>query len=68
VLKCYCDGGVTPNAACTIANGANYSCATNGKGNNEVFVSVSASRAVTSIVPWPGFPATLNGVTELRLQ
>jgi len=61
-LACYCDGD---NGTITCGN---FSCATAGRGNNEVFVSVSASQAITPLIPLPGFPATLNGLTELRLQ
>ncbi len=67
-LACYCDqagGGFAAQSA--IACGDN-SCATQGRGNNEVFVQVSASQAVSPLMPWPGFPTTLNAVTELRLQ
>jgi TadE-like protein len=66
-LKCYCDGD--NNNPCAVANGANYSCATDGsKGNNEIFVKVTASEAITPLISWPGFPTTLNGQSELRLQ
>jgi TadE-like protein len=61
-LACYCDGD---NGTITCGD---FSCATAGRGNNEVFVSVSASQAITPLIPLPGFPATLNGLTELRLQ
>jgi TadE-like protein len=61
-LACYCDGD---NGTITCGN---VSCATAGRGVNEVFVSISASQAITPLIPLPGFPATLNGLTELRLQ
>lgn len=61
-LACYCDGD-----GGTITCG-NASCATAGRGNNELFVKVTANRAITPPAPLPGFPTSLNGVTELRLQ
>jgi hypothetical protein len=64
VLACYCDGD-----GLTITCG-DFSCATAvpSRGNNEVFVRVTARQAVTPLAPWPGFPATLDGLSELRLQ
>jgi Flp pilus assembly protein TadG len=45
------------------------SCATVGRpGPNRVFIKISASQAFTPLVPWPGIPATLTAMTELRLQ
>jgi hypothetical protein len=71
VLACYCDGGATPNTPCTTnpvpSTGLDYSCSTNGRGNNELYVQVSARQAITPLLPWPGFPKTLNGLTELRI-
>lgn len=63
-LACYCDGD---GGSITCGN---YSCAsqTPSRGNNEVFVTVTATEAFTPVVTLPGFPSTLNGLTELRLQ
>lgn len=64
-LACYCDGD-----GATITCG-NFSCTTAGRGNNEVFVTVTANEVFTPVVTLPtlaGFPVTLNGLTELRLQ
>jgi Flp pilus assembly protein TadG len=62
VLACYCD---SDNSTITCGNNP---CTTINKGNNEVFIRVTARQAITSLIPWPGFPATLNGLSELRLQ
>jgi len=59
--RCECDDK-TP-IACT------ESCATVGlPGPNRVFITISASQAFTPLVPWPGIPASLTAVTEIRLQ
>jgi Flp pilus assembly protein TadG len=59
--SCECDDK-TP-IACT------ESCATVGlPGPNRVFITISASQAFTPLVPWPGIPASLTAVTEIRLQ
>ena len=59
--SCECDDGAS--IACA------ESCATVGRpGPNRVFISISASQAFTPLVPWPGIPATLSAVTEVRLQ
>ena len=45
------------------------SCATVGRpAPNRVFITISASQAFTPLVPWPGIPASLTAVTQIRLQ
>jgi Flp pilus assembly protein TadG len=45
------------------------SCATVGRpGPNRAFVRITVSQDFTPIVPWPGIPATLSAMTEVRLQ
>jgi hypothetical protein len=45
------------------------SCATVGRpGPNRVFIRITANQPFTPLVPWPGIPAMLTGVTEVRLQ
>lgn len=64
-LACYCDGDGK-----TITCG-DASCTTAGRGNNEVFVTVTTTETFTPAVTLPtlsGFPVTLNGLTVLRLQ
>jgi Flp pilus assembly protein TadG len=66
-LVCYCSGD---NAACGATwYTTGYLCASAGRGNNQVFIRVSASQAAAApLFPWPGFPTTVPAVTELRLQ
>jgi TadE-like protein len=59
--SCECDDGMS--IACT------ESCATIGRpGPNRVFIRISATRAFTPLVPWPGIPAVLTATAEIRLQ
>jgi len=59
--SCECDDGMS--VACT------ESCATIGRpGPNRVFIRISASQAFTPLVPWPGVPAALTAIAEIRLQ
>ena len=58
-LACYCDD------RSSIGCGSSTVCASPPK---RVLIKVSASQAITPILSWPGFPTTLNGVTEIRLQ
>ena len=75
-LTCYCaapDAGgtmtFTPVPTSPAGTCGNYSCAANGMGHNTIFITVSASQAMaTPLFPWPGFPTTLTGRTEVRLQ
>jgi Flp pilus assembly protein TadG len=75
-LTCYCaapDGSgrlaftltpTTPAGTC-----GNYSCASNGLGQNAMFVTVTASQPRPEpLFSWVGLPATLTARTELRLQ
>ena len=58
---CECDD--TTPIACT------ESCATVGRAHpNRVFIRIGASQAFSPLVPWPGMPATLTAMTEVRLQ
>jgi Flp pilus assembly protein TadG len=71
-LACYCDSagsGGTPAAQSTITCG-NFSCASAGRGFNEVFVTIIASQSVTPLLSWPRvlFPSTLKAATVVRLQ
>lgn len=59
--SCGCDDG-TP-ISCTEA------CAAVGRPSpNRRFITITASQAFTPVVPWPGMPAVLTAMTELRLQ
>jgi Flp pilus assembly protein TadG len=59
--SCECSDGTSITCA--------ESCATAGRpGPNRIFMKISASQALTPLVPWPGIPATLTATTELRLQ
>ena len=59
--SCECDNRTS--IACT------ESCVTAGRpGPNRVFLRISVTQAVFPLLPWPGFPATLNSATEIRLQ
>jgi Flp pilus assembly protein TadG len=60
-LTCTCDDG----SAIACGNTAVCSAATAPK---RVFVTVSASLAITPIISWPGFPTTVKGLTQLRLN
>lgn len=60
-LACYCDG----DGGIIICG--NTSCVTAIRGNTEVSIKVTAREAFTPVVSLPGFPTTLNGVTEFRL-
>jgi hypothetical protein len=45
------------------------SCATVGRpGPNRVFIRITANQPFTPLVPWPGIPAMLTAMTEVRLQ
>jgi hypothetical protein len=50
------------------------SCATptqaspTGRGNNMVFITVSASQIVSPLITWPFFPNSINGLATVRLQ
>ena len=72
-LICYCSGDSAPcigsNEVIWPPTTNPYSCTTNGRGINQVFIRVRATQtAPTPIIPWPGFPATLSAVTELRIE
>jgi len=59
--SCECDDGTA--ISCT------ESCAVAGRrGPNRLFIRISASQAFTPLVPWPGIPAQVAAVTELRVQ
>jgi hypothetical protein len=67
-LTCQCDDGTLANPNATNGCG-NYSCAANNRpAPNRVFITVTASLAITPIVSWPGFPSTVTGLTQIRLQ
>ena len=59
-LTCKCEDGsaiACGNTACPVATAP-----------KRVFVTVSASLAITPLVSWPGFPTAVPGLTEVRLQ
>lgn len=59
--SCECDDG-NP-VACS------ESCATLGRpAPNRVFIRITANQAFTPLVPWPGIPAMLTAITEVRLR
>lgn len=78
-LTCYCDGDgglCDPSLTAPYQAPANYSCSTptttypNGRGYNELFITISASQSTNPLISWPSvaFPSTISGVTEIRLQ
>jgi Flp pilus assembly protein TadG len=59
--SCECDDQTS--IACSV------SCAAIGRpGPNRVVFQISASQAAASLLPWPGFPATLTSTVGMRLQ
>jgi hypothetical protein len=59
-LTCKCDDGSAidcGNTACPAATAP-----------KRVFVTVSASLAISPLVFWPGFPTAVTGLTQIRLQ
>jgi Flp pilus assembly protein TadG len=74
-LVCYCESTATPATytACNTSGGTFQSCFTNPPaggytGPNRIFMKVDAKLALSPIISWPGFPANLPGLTEIRLQ
>ena len=61
-LTCYCADANTITCS--------SSCAGIGRpGPNSVFITVTATQTIPApMFPWPGYPATVTGKTELRLQ
>jgi Flp pilus assembly protein TadG len=67
-LTCNCDDGTLANPNTTNGCG-NYSCAANNRPSpNRVFITITASLAINPLVSWPGFPSTVTGLTQIRLQ
>jgi Flp pilus assembly protein TadG len=61
-LTCQCDDGGAIDCG-------NNSCATAGRpAPNRVLITVSASQTIDPILGWAGFPTTLSGLTQIRLQ
>lgn len=80
-LVCYCvpSGGGTPaptrdtsppGGCRDPANSTQaYLCSSHEGGLNAPFILVTATQTVPApMFPWPGYPSTLTGMTELRLQ
>lgn len=64
-------GGFTRSCECDDGSAISCveSCASSGRpGPNRLHIRIAASQAFNPLVPWPGFPASVTGVTELRLQ
>jgi Flp pilus assembly protein TadG len=67
-LTCQCDDGTKANPNTTSGCG-NYSCAANNRpAPNRVFITVGASQTIDPILGWAGFPTTVPGLTQIRLQ
>ena len=59
-LTCKCDDGSAIDCGNTVCPAATAP--------KRVFVTVSASLAITPILSWAGFPTAVPGLTEIRLQ
>lgn len=68
-LTCYCDRDQN-TIPCTNPSPPPFgnSCATAGRGNNMVFITISASQLVSPLITWPSFPDSINGLMTVRLQ
>ena len=71
-LECRCDAD---GSLCDDQNSppvlmpANYSCPSNGRGANQIFVRVTARQTLAApLFPWPGYPTVLDGRSVLQIQ
>jgi len=76
----YATGTLTVNSptatnlglVCTCDNGSSIACGDTACpaaiAPKRVYIKVSAAETITPIITWPGFPTTLDGLTEIRLQ
>jgi hypothetical protein len=67
-----CNTSPSPCLTCQCEDGSSIACGNSACAAaiapKRVFVTVSASLAITPILSWAGFPTTVPGLTQIRLQ